>query len=70
MRDEGIVLLGNGSPVSGSLTLEVKIPARSLAVGTWVARMTPRVIRVPSKSPKKKALSLTIGPPRLPPYWF
>jgi hypothetical protein len=52
------------------LIAEVKVPARWSAVGTTVSRMTPRVIRVPSKSPKKNALSLTIGPPRLPPYWF
>ena len=70
IRPVGIVLFANGRPVSGSRTDEVKTPARSSAVGTRVRRVTPRVIRVPSKSPKKNALSFTIGPPRLPPYWF
>ena len=65
-----MVLFANGSPVTGSLIAEVKMPARWSAVGTTVRRVTPRVIRVPSKSPKKNALSLTIGPPTLPPYWF
>ena len=48
MRSAGIWLLAKGSPVSGSLTGEVKMPARSSAVGTRVRRVTPRVIRVPS----------------------
>ena len=36
------------TPSTGSLTGEVKMPARSSAVGTFVRRDTPRVIRVPS----------------------
>ena len=48
MRSVGIRLLSKFSPVTGSLTGEVKMPARSSAVGTFVRRDTPRVIRVPS----------------------
>ncbi len=48
MRDAGIALFANGSPVTGSLIAEVKMPARSSAVGTRVSRVTPRVMRVPS----------------------
>ena len=68
MRPVGIVLFANGSPVSGSRTADVKMPARSSAVGTRVSRVTPRVIRVPSKSLKKNPRSFTNGPPMLPPY--
>ncbi len=48
MRSAGMTLPGNGRPVVGSLTADVKMPARSSAVGTRVRRVTPRVMRVPS----------------------
>jgi hypothetical protein len=48
IRFAGIVLLGNGWPVSGSRTVVVKMPCRWAAVGTFVMRVTPRVILVPS----------------------
>jgi hypothetical protein len=48
MRSAGMRLLGNGSPVCGSRTVDVKMPARSSAVGTRVSLETPREMRVPS----------------------
>ena len=69
-RSRGMVLFGKGWPVSGSRTVPAKIPLRSSGVGTRVMRVTPLVMRVPSKSAKKNALSFTMGPPRWAPYWF
>ena len=69
-RSAGTTFPGKGRPVSGSRTAEEKRPRRSSAVGTRVSRTTPRVMRVPSKSAKKNALSLMMGPPRLAPNWF
>ena len=69
-RSDGIVLFGNGCPVSGSRTVVDRMPWRSSAVGTTVWRVTPCVRRVPSASPKKNAFPRTIGPPRLPPKSF
>jgi hypothetical protein len=49
MRLAGIVLFGKGWPVSGSrMVVEPNRPARWSRVGTFVMRVTPRVMRVPS----------------------
>ena len=49
MRLAGIVLPGKGWPVRGSrMAVDPKFPRRWSRVGTFVMRVTPRVMRVPS----------------------
>src|SRR5712692_2482313 len=82
-RDCGIVLSGNGWPVSGSLIiLEPKLPARCKALGTVVMVTAPPVpdcelaaelalaCRELSQPAKKNVLSRKIRPPTLAPNWF
>jgi hypothetical protein len=48
----------------------LRMPAFCVAVGSVENAVVFRVCRNPSKSPKKNALFLTIGPPSTPPYWL
>ena len=48
----------------------LKIPASCAAVGSVENTVDLRFCRNPSKSPKKNAVFLTIGPPSTPPYWL
>ena len=54
----------------GSFIAVVNTPFRLSAVGTVVVVGTPKMPLYPSQEKKKKALSFTIGPPSVAPYWF
>src|SRR5437867_12969735 len=47
-----------------------RIPRLAATVGTTASVVSLRAWRKPSYPPKKKVLSLWIGPPRTPPNWF
>src|ERR1044071_3591264 len=72
MRAAGTILLGNGSPVSGSLMVtgvELKSPLRSAGSGIVAMRVIGEVCGLFS-APKKKNIffpSRGIGPPSVPP---
>src|SRR5262245_12990122 len=73
IRFEGMILPGNGVFVSGSIIgfgSELKSPLNCAGVGTWAPAVRPRRDLNPSYTPKKNVLSLRIGPPIEPPYWF
>src|SRR5579859_7124812 len=70
----GIILLGKGKPVVGSMGFFVlceKSPATSSAVG--MGPFDPGLdctLRSDSQEKNRKLLSRFIGPPRLAPNWF
>src|SRR5437867_12999379 len=47
-----------------------RIPRLAATVGTTAIVVSFRACRNPSYAPKKKVLSVLIGPPRTPPNWF
>jgi hypothetical protein len=47
-RDDGMVLLGKGCPVTGSMIVFVKRPASSSGLGTMANPLNPLSTRVPS----------------------
>ena len=71
MRLAGMMLPGNGCPVSGSrigVLISLKSPARILVVGSVRSvGVVKRSICFHSTPPKKNSLSLMIGPPSAPP---
>src|SRR6185436_3293496 len=66
-RFVGIVLFENGCPVAGSVAGLLRIPSRSLSVGTEARRVVPIFERPPSYAAKKNVLSFLIGPPKVAP---
>ena len=69
-----MILPGNGLPVVGSMSgvgsMAEKSPVRNAVSGTFPVALCAWRTDVASKEKKKKALSLRIGPPIVPPYWF
>src|SRR5690349_694217 len=66
-RFVGMALLGNGCPVFGSVAALLRIPSRSLSVGTEARLVVPIFARPPSYAAKKNVLSFLIGPPNVAP---
>src|SRR6266481_1245178 len=54
----------------GRLKSSVKLPCFISGVGTMLWIVVDSRLLKRSKSPKKKVLSLIIGPPNVPPNWF
>src|SRR6476660_168771 len=71
-RPDGMMLPGNGRPVTGSLMAverREKSPFRSAGLGTLPSSGRSADVRKPSDPPKAKNLFLITGPPSVKPAW-